>query len=96
MNRAWPLMVVVLMSLMTSVQAEEEREAMKLDLDTISIQGNPEMPRIVYLTGWRKPLKGDILQQTLQSRHSSDITTIDRDVLRRQAMYYQKLEQLRD
>lgn len=92
MSRSISLILILLLTITASARAEE----MKLDLETINIQGNPEMPRIVYLTGWRKPLKGDILQQTLQSRHSSDINAIDRDVLRRQTMYYQKLEQLQE
>lgn len=69
---------------------------LRLDLDTISIEGNPEIPHVVYLTAWRKSPKGDILQQTLESLHSTDINPIDRDVFRRQINYHHLMEQLHD
>lgn len=86
----------LLLCILIWMQAAVANAEYTLDLDTINIKGNVEMPRIVYLTGWRKPPKGDILQQTLEKQHSDEISALDRDVLRRQINYYRKLEQLRD
>lgn len=88
--------IVVFAVLLSGFALPPAQADLRLDLDTINIEGNPEVPHVVYLTAWRKSPKGDILQQTLESLHSTDINPIDRDVFRRQINYHNLMEQIQD
>ena len=74
--------------------ASQGRAEIRLDLDAMSVIGNAELPRVVYIAAWRKAPKGDLLQQSLESLHSNEPVAIDRDVFRRQIDYYDMLNKL--
>lgn len=63
----------------------------RLDMDAMSVVGNRELPRIVYIMAWRKAPQGDVLQQSLESMHSNEVGPLDRDVFRRQIEYHRLL-----
>ena len=82
-----PILMICIGLLVTSNSQAEVR----LDLDAMSIIGNRELPRIVYLISWRYAPEGDILEQSLESNHDNEIKTLDRDVFKRQISYHELL-----
>jgi len=76
-----------------SLLAGQTQAEIRLDLDATSIIGNREVPRIVYLLAWRDAPKGDILEQSLETKHNTEIGPIDRDVFQRKISYYELMYQ---
>ena len=83
------LCIVTIIAL--SLLGHAAHAAIRLDLDAMAVIGNQELPRVVYIVAWQSAPKGDVLQQTLESLHTKEITPIDRDVSRRQVEYYDLL-----
>jgi hypothetical protein len=56
-------------------------------IDRTQIIGNRELPKVLYIVPWKKPLPGDLSSRPLESVLDEALAPIDRDVFRRQVRY---------
>jgi hypothetical protein len=59
----------------------------RAEIDRTKIIGNRELPKVLYIVPWKKPLPGNLAGKPLQSVLDEALSPIDRDVLRRQIDY---------
>lgn len=59
----------------------------KADIDRTQIIGNRELPKVLYIVPWKKPLPGDLSGRPLVSVLDEALAPVDRDVFRRQVSY---------
>ncbi len=57
------------------------------DIDRTQIIGNRELPKVLYIVPWKKPVPGDLSGRPLASVLDEALAPIDRDVFRRQVRY---------
>ena len=87
MKRAVTL--AVLLAAAVAAQAQD-----RADLDRSQIIGNRELPKVLYIVPWKKPMPGDLAGRPLQSVLDEALAPVDRDVFRRQ-VHYDTLTQVR-
>jgi hypothetical protein len=59
----------------------------RIDLDRQQIIGNRELPKVLYIVPWKKPLPGDLAGRPGGGVLDEALAPIDRDVFRRQVRY---------
>ena len=59
----------------------------RADLDKTQVIGNRELPKVLYIVPWKKPLPGDLAGRPPASVIDEALAPIDRDVFRRQVRY---------
>ena len=59
----------------------------RADVDRTQIIGNRELPKVLYIVPWKKPLPGDLAGRPLISVLDEVLAPVDRDVFRRQLQY---------
>jgi hypothetical protein len=59
----------------------------RADIDRTQIIGNRELPKVLYIVPWKKPLPGDLSGRPVVSVLDEALAPIDRDVFRRQLQY---------
>lgn len=59
----------------------------KADIDRTQIIGNRELPKVLYIVPWKKPLPGDLAGRPVASVLDEALAPVDRDVFRRQVQY---------
>jgi hypothetical protein len=59
----------------------------RADVDRTQIIGNRELPKVLYIVPWKKPLPGDLAGRPLVSVVDEALAPIDRDVFRREVSY---------
>ena len=59
----------------------------RADIDKTQIIGNRELPKVLYIMPWKKPLPGDLSGRPLLSVLDEALAPVDRDVFRRQVNY---------
>ncbi len=59
----------------------------RADIDRSQIIGNRELPKVLYIVPWKKPLPGDLSGRPLVSVLDEALAPVDRDVFRRQMRY---------
>jgi hypothetical protein len=59
----------------------------RADIDRTQIIGNRELPKVLYIVPWKKPLGGDLSGRPLVSVLDEALSPVDRDVFRRQVQY---------
>ena len=57
------------------------------DIDRTQIIGNRELPKVLYIVPWKKPLPGDLSGRPVVSVLDEALAPVDRDVFRRQVQY---------
>lgn len=62
----------------------------QLDLDGTSITGSKELPNILYIVPWEKPVKGELNEPFSFDIDENLFMPLDRDSFLRQAEYYRK------
>jgi hypothetical protein len=78
----------VAVSLITVVGASTPLFAQdRADIDRTRITGNRELPKVLYIVPWKKPLPGDLSGRPLVSVVDEALAPLDRDVVRREARY---------
>jgi hypothetical protein len=65
----------------------------RADLEGTAIIGNRELPKVLYIVPWKKPLPGDLVGRPVQSLLDEVLAPVDRDVFRRQVRYHSSLNQ---
>jgi hypothetical protein len=81
MKRLVPIFVGALLAV-AGVQAQD-----RADIDKTQIIGNRELPKVLYIVPWKKPLPGDLSGRPLVSVVDEALAPVDRDVFRRQVSY---------
>ena len=59
----------------------------RANIDRTQIIGNRELPKVLYIVPWKKPLPGDLAGRPLVSVLDEALAPVDRDVFRRQMSY---------
>jgi hypothetical protein len=59
----------------------------RADIDRTQIIGNRELPKVLYIVPWKKPVPGDLTGKPAMSVLDEVLAPVDRDVFRRQAQY---------
>jgi hypothetical protein len=61
----------------------------RVDLDTTTVTGNRELPKVMYVVPWKKSDIGDLGGKPMNSLLDEVLAPVDRDVFRREVVYYQ-------
>ncbi len=69
------------------VQAADKRTD-RVDLDTTTITGNRELPKVMYVVPWKKSDIGDLAGKPMNSLLDEVLAPVDRDVFRREVTYF--------
>ena len=59
----------------------------RADIDRTQIIGNRELPKVLYIVPWKKPLPGQLSGRPVQSVLDEALSPVDRAVFRRQVDY---------
>ena len=59
----------------------------RADIDRTQIIGNRELPKVLYIVPWKKPVPGDLSGLPAESVLDEALAPLDRDVFRRQVRY---------
>ena len=76
------LLVLAGVLLYASVFAQD-----RADIDRTQIIGNRELPKVLIIVPWKKPLPGDLSGRPLVSVLDEALAPVDRDVFRRELRY---------
>ncbi len=74
---------IALMAAWAAPAAAEDRA----DIDRTQIIGNRELPKVLYIVPWKKPLPGDLSGRPATSVLDEALAPVDRDVFKRQVSY---------
>ena len=64
----------------------------RADIDRTQIIGNRELPKVLYIVPWKKPLPGALAGRPLTSVLDEALAPVDRDVFRRQVNYHGQID----
>lgn len=59
----------------------------RADIEGTKIIGNRELPKVLYIVPWKKPMPSDLSGRPVTSVLDEALAPIDRDVFRRQVQY---------
>ena len=82
-NRLGGAAIAGLFALLSGTAQAQDRA----DIDRTQIIGNRELPKVLYIVPWKKPLAGDLSNRPLESVLDEVMAPVDRDVFRRQMRY---------
>lgn len=63
----------------------------RADLERTQVIGNRELPKVLYIVPWKKPLHGHMGGRAVTSVIDEALAPIDRDVLRREVSYHAQI-----
>lgn len=63
----------------------------RADLDGTSIRGSRELPKVLYIVPWKKPVPGDLVGRPVTSLLDEALAPVDREVFRRELEYHERL-----
>ena len=63
----------------------------RADIDRTQIIGNRELPKVLYIVPWKKPLPGVLSGRPVHSVLDEALAPVDREVFKRQADYSAQL-----
>ena len=75
-------LLLTLATMASSVHAQD-----RADIDRTQIIGNRELPKVLYIVPWKKPVPGDLSGRPLVSVIDEALAPIDREVFRREVSY---------
>ncbi len=74
--------VLLCMACLATASAQD-----RADIDRTQIIGNRELPKVLYIVPWKKPVPGEMSGRPLDSVLDEVMAPVDRDVFRRQVRY---------
>lgn len=84
MRQLLPALLLVPLGLAAGLARAEDR----VDIDRgAQIIGNRELPKVLYIVPWKKPLPGELAGRPTVSVLDEALTPVDRDVFRRQVQF---------
>ena len=75
-------LALLLLAAAAGAQAQDRAE-----IDRTQIIGNRELPKVLYIVPWKKPLPGTLSGRPVQSVLDEALAPVDREVFRRQVDY---------
>jgi len=63
-----------------------------VELDTTTVTGNRELPKVMYVVPWKHSDIGDLIGRPANSLLDEVLAPVDRSVFRREVQYYQALK----
>lgn len=87
MNRHTRWALLAMTACAAAAQAQD-----RADIDRTQIIGNRELPKVLYIVPWKKPLPGDLAGRPGASILDEALAPVDRDVFRRQLQYDAQLQ----
>ena len=72
-------------------QGPQRPAADRLQLETTSIRGNQELPRVMVIVPWKDPAMGNLIGKPVNSLINEVLIPVDRDVFLRQTKYFEQL-----
>src|SRR5258705_6753654 len=69
------------------LNAAASRADDRATIDRTQIIGNRELPKVLYIVPWKKPVAGDLSGPPAESVLDEALAPVDRDVFRRQVHY---------
>jgi hypothetical protein len=60
-----------------------------LELQTATVTGDREQPKVMYIVPWKKSDIGDLSGKPMNSLLDEALAPVDRDEFRREVVYYQ-------
>ena len=72
-------------------QGPQRPAADRLQLETTSIRGNQELPRVMVIVPWKDPAMGNLIEKPVNSLINEVLIPVDRDVFLRQTKYFEQL-----
>ena len=82
----------VTIALALALAAGAGRSQDRAEIDRTQIIGNRELPKVIYIVPWKKPLPGDLSSRPPESVLDEALGPVDRDVFRRQVRYDAQLQ----
>jgi hypothetical protein len=67
------------------------RQLDRLELDSSSIIGNQELPKVMYIVPWKDADIGDLQGKPVNSLLDEVLSPLDREVFQRQVRYFDQL-----
>jgi hypothetical protein len=64
----------------------------RAELDRTQIIGNRELPKVLYIVPWKKPVPGELAGRPVEGVLDEALAPLDRDVFRRQLHYERVLQ----
>jgi len=64
----------------------------KVELDTMEVRGNRELPNVMFIVPWKKPNLGDFAGRPPKSLLDELLAPVDREVFQRQNRYFAALQ----
>lgn len=80
-----PLMLIALVAAGPALAQD------RADIDRTTITGNKELPKVLYIVPWKKPIPGPLASRPRTSVLDEALAPIDRDEFRRQIQYRAQL-----
>ena len=84
--RTAAVLLLAAMAAATVAQAQD-----RADIDRTQIIGNRELPKVLYIVPWKKPLPGQLSGRPVHSVLDEALSPVDREVFKRQAEYSAQL-----
>lgn len=78
--------------LMGGLLAAPVRAQDRAELDRTQIIGHRELPKVLYIVPWKKPVPGERAGRPVEGVLDEALVPLDRDVLRRQLHYERVLQ----
>ncbi len=63
----------------------------EIELEGISIIGNRELPKVLYIVPWKKAELGDLIDRPVPSLYDEVLEPVDREVFQRRLKYFRQL-----
>ena len=86
LTAAMPVAMTATMTAATTAHAQD-----RADIDRTQIIGNRELPKVLYIVPWKKPLPGQLSGRPVHSVLDEALAPVDREVFKRQADYSAQL-----
>lgn len=86
MKPTWPALPKALTAALLLCAAGAHAQD-RADIDRTQILGNRELPKVLYIVPWKKPLPGQLNGRPVHSVLDEALAPVDREVFRRQVDY---------
>ncbi len=87
MKRLSNLLVLAFVLSQGLAQAQE-----RSNVDGAAILGNQELPKVLYIVPWKKPVQSEVAGKGFVSVVNEDLVPIDREVFLRQVQFQSQLQ----
>jgi hypothetical protein len=79
------VLIALLAAMVATASALAEDRA---NIDRTQIIGSRELPKVLYIVPWKKPVPGDLVGRPVESLLDEALAPVDRDVFRREVHYH--------